>query len=184
MRYSRPRRSSDSGLFGGVGWLFADLMLALVVIAFLASVIVPEEPEPPSPLPPATTTSTTVPTTTTTTTSTPPPPERLAREPIKADVFVDDRALLAGDPAAVSGMQAAVGGQLSGLLAGRRAGFVLTFGTSSSADIQRGIRTAGQFNDLVLRNLGAQFRDTAYRNYFQNGPDRSKITLEIFVFER
>ena len=30
MRSSRSSRNNDTGLFGGAGWLFADLMLAVV----------------------------------------------------------------------------------------------------------------------------------------------------------
>lgn len=180
MRRSRAKRIGDSGLFGGAGWLFADLMLAVVVAAYLASVIGPARPtQPPRPHRSAVT-STTVPPPTTTT---PSAPERLDPDPITLDVDVDDQALIAGDPATVGALQSQVSGLLAPLLAGRRAGLVLTFGTASASGIEHAVRMASQFNALVLVPLGDQFRDSAYRGYFQGGADPHKITLNIWVFE-
>lgn len=172
-------RSSDL-LFGSAGWLFADLMLALVVMVFLAAATSARK-EPTSQPPPSAVTTTTTTTTPVTTTSTRPP--GLLPDPVKVDVYVDTEALLRNDRGAIDGMLQNVRGTLAGPLAGRRVGVVLTFGSASGADIQRGIRVAGQFNDQVLRAYGDQFAGAAYRSYFQGGGDLSKITLEIFVFD-
>ncbi len=180
MRIWRDKNGGDPSLFGSVGWLFADLMLALVVTAFLVTVLEPGSPKAASPVPPTTSISVTPPPTTTTTT---PPRERLSPEPIKIDVQVDERSLIGRDPAAVNGLLSGVRGQLTGPMAGRRAGLVLTFGTATTGDIQRGIRVATQFNDQVLRGVSEQFRDTAFRAYFQGGADLRKVSVEVFVFE-
>jgi hypothetical protein len=178
----RTRRSADV-LFGSAGWLFADLMLALVVMLFvLATISTPEESSSPRPKTTRTTTATTTTTPPVTTTTTTRPPA-LLRDPIKLDVFVDTEGLLRGDGVVINAMRGDVSNALAGPLAGRRVGFVLTFGSSSGSAIQRGITVAGRFNDQVLRTLGVQFADAVYRSYFQGGGNLSKITLEIFVFD-
>lgn len=180
MRGTRRRLGSE-GMFGSAGWLFADLMLALVMMSLLAAAITTRnaQPEPPPPPPPSP-----VDTTTTTSTTPPPaPPPGLLPDPVKLDVHVDTGGLLRNDPGAIGRTQQDMRGALAGPLAGRRVGVVLTFGTSPSGDIQRGVRVAGLFNDLVLRTSGDQFAGTGYRNFFQGGGDLDKITLEIFVYD-
>jgi hypothetical protein len=173
----RTRRRGGDALFGSAGWLFADLMLAVVVMVALAVAITAPKPAPPKPHPKPPVTTTTTPTPTT-----PALPPGLAPAPIKLDVEVDANGLLNNDPNAINGMRQSVAQQVSGPLGGRRVGVVLTFGTSSSGAIQRGITVANTFNTQVLQALGGQFTGAAYEGYFQGGGDLNKITLQMFVF--
>ncbi|GAA4232495.1 hypothetical protein GCM10022254_32520 [Actinomadura meridiana] len=173
MRGLRSRQTGEM-MFGSAGWLFADLMLALVVMLVLATgIALPDEPDHPRPKP--------TPTPTPTPTLTPARPPRLLPTPVKRDVSVDADALLRNDKGAVDALRKRVRDMLDKPLGGRRAGIVLTFGPGSG-DIARGVKIAKSFNEKVLGALGGgQFtRDTAYRSYFQGG---DKVTFEIFVFE-
>jgi hypothetical protein len=182
MRSSRARGGGDV-LFGSAGWLFADLMLALVVMLFLAAAIsAPEEPAS-KPAASRTTTSTTT-TTTPPVTTTPPPPPGLLRDPVKLDLIVDTAALLRNDPGVIQAMRGEVGALLFGPLAGRRVGMVLTFGSATSSDIQRGIEVARLFNLHVLQAYGGQFAGAVYRNFFTGGGDLRKIAIEVYVYDR
>lgn len=181
MRGLRSRRSGEV-LFGSAGWLFADLMLALVMMLVLtAAVATPDEPEDEPPPPSPTTTTTTTPPPTTTTTA---PPPRLLPNPYEFNVRVDTDALLRNDRGTITALRNKVRSIVERRTGGRRAGIVLTFGSASSANIQRGVDIASRFNDKVLRSLGGQFAGTAFRSYFQGGDDPDKITYEIFVFDR
>lgn len=183
MRGTRARRSGDV-LFGSTGWLFADLMLAVVVMLFLGVAIsASTEPASQPPPTPAATTTTTTTTTTPPVTTTPPRPPALLPKPIEQVVFVDTAALLRTDPGVIEAMRRDVGAVLAGLLAGRRVGVVLTFGSATSADIQRGIRVARLFNEHVLPFVSEQFAGAAYDSYFTGGGDLSKIELKIFVYD-
>lgn len=177
MRGLRSHRGGEA-LFGSAGWLFADLMLALVMMLVLTALITaPDEPasRPASASP--TITTTTPPTTTTTT-----PPPRLLPEPVKLDAQVDADALLRNDSGAINALRANVQRLIAGPLGGRRAGIVLTFGPGTGGNIQRGVDVARRFNE-VLGSLGGQFTGSAFRSYFQTG-DPNLVTFEIFVFDR
>lgn len=180
MRTVRPRGNGDT-LFGSAGWLFADLMLALVMMAILAVTISQQRrsapPPPPHKAAIATTTTTTPPVTTTTA-----PPE-LLQIPVHVDLEVNPNDLASNDPGTLSGIQQYVHGQLAGPLQGRRVGFVLTFGTGSTAQITQAINEATLFNKMVLQVYGDEFAGAVYRSYFQGGGDVSKISLDLFVFD-
>lgn len=173
----RGRRSRQTGemLFGSTGWLFADLMLALVVMLVLAAgLALPKEPAHPKAKP-----------TPTPTTPTPTPthtrPPRLLPTPVKRDISVNADGLLRNDKHTVNALRKTVRHMLDKPLDGRRAGIVLTFGPGGG-DITRGVQIAKHFNDEVLQPLGGgRFTDdTAYRSYFQGG---GKLSFEIFVFD-
>ncbi|GAA2786101.1 hypothetical protein [Saccharopolyspora taberi] len=176
MRYRRNSEDRGNSLPGSTGWLFADLMLALVVVIVMVAAVqaAPPEPPPPRPLP--------KPAPPTTTTNTPPPPPRLAREPVKFDVFLDYNALFANDPVAVGAARAAVQAEMW-RLGGRRAGLALSFGAASNLAIGRGTAAASRFNEVVLQSMGPQFQDCSYRGYFQGSKGQEMISVEIFVFE-
>ena len=175
----RGRRSGRGDvLFGSAGWLFADLMLALVVMLFLATVITaPSKPpaKPPVHRPPVTTTTTPTPTT-------PTRPPGLLPDPVRLDVEVDTNGLMNNDPVAIAAIRQNVSQQLAEPLGGRQVGMVLTFGTASSSNIQHGIQVANVFDAQVLQAIGGQFSGAAYQGFFQGGGDQSKITLQIFVY--
>lgn len=176
MRGKRGRRGD--ALFGSAGWLFADLMLALVVMLFLVTVITtPSKPPAKPPVHPPTTT---------TTTTTPPPtttrPPGLLPDPVRLDVEVDTNGLMNNDPVAIAAIRQNVSQLVTGPLQGRQVGMVLTFGTASSSNIQHGIQVANAFDAQVLQALGGQFAGAAYQGFFQGGGDQSKITLQIFVY--
>ncbi|WP_103339976.1 hypothetical protein [Amycolatopsis sp. CA-126428] len=165
-------------LFGSAGWLFADLMLALVVMVFVATTVnARPSPPPPKPSVPPTPSRTTTPTPTTTA-----PPRGLAPQPLKLDINVNTDALLRNDRGGIDAMRSDMRAALGGPLAGRQVGVVLTFGTSPANKIQRGVTVAKQFNDQVLKAWGGQFAEAVYDGFFQGGDDLNKISLEIFVY--
>jgi hypothetical protein len=179
MRGVRSRGNGDA-LFGSAGWLFADLMLALVLMAILALTINQQKRSAPPPAPYK-------PTITTTTTTTPPvttttaPPE-LLQTPVHVDLEVSPNDLASNNPGTISGIQQYVHDQLAGPLAGRRVGFVLTFGTGSTGQITQAINEAILFNNVVLQAYGDQFAGAVYRSYFQGGTDMRVISVDLFVF--
>jgi hypothetical protein len=175
----RARRNGEV-LFGSAGWLFADLMLALVLMLFLATVVSASNEPTEQAASTVTPTTTTTPPPTTTTTKRPP---RLVPDPVSRNVHMDTEALLRNDRGAIIAMRQRVRAMLTKPLGGRRAGIVLTFGSAPSTDIQRGISVATHFNNQVLRALGGQFAGTTFRSYFQGGRDPSKISFDVFVYD-
>lgn len=178
---SRKLRRSGEVLFGSAGWLFADLMLALVMMLFLATAIsasnATPKPELPIPTPP-TTTTTTPPKTTA-----PPQPPRLLPVPLHIDVTGDVEGLRRNEHGAVVDFRQKVRKKLAKPLAGKRAAIVLTFGPGPSGGISRGVDLARKFNGRVLRALGGKFTNAAFRDYFQNDKKPNTITFDIFVFD-
>jgi len=102
MRTVRSRGSGDA-LFGSAGWLFADLMLALVMMAILTVTISQQKRSAPPSAPhkaAITTTTTTTPPVTTTTI----PPE-LLQTPVHVDLEVNPNDLASNNPGTISGIQ-------------------------------------------------------------------------------
>lgn len=179
---SRKARRSGEVLFGSAGWLFADLMLALVMMLFLATAISASNATPkpalPTPTPPPTTT------TTPPVTTAPPQQPRLLPDPIPLDVTGDVEGLLRNDHAAIVDMRQKVRKKLAKRLASKRAAIVLTFGPAPSGDIGRGVDAAAKFNKQVLLALGGPFATATFRPYFQNDKKPNTINFDVFVFDR
>ncbi|MET9265618.1 hypothetical protein [Amycolatopsis sp. NPDC004079] len=178
MRANRSRGAGDA-LFGNAGWLFADLMLALVATVFIATTVTAKENEPPKP-PPVTASPS----------PKPPPspkpqpaaPPALLPQPVEMDLTVDTAALIGNDRAAVDAMTGAVRNAVAARIGGHRVGVVLTFGTAPSNQIGRATSAADHFNDLILKAWAGPFSGAVYRGYFQGGSDLNKISLTMFVY--
>ncbi|MEU4768014.1 hypothetical protein AB0H12_32665 [Actinosynnema sp. NPDC023794] len=179
----RAERDPGNAVFGSIGWLFADLMLALALAFIVAVTAAP--PQPPGAQAEPTTTTTTPPTTTTTTPSRPTGPA-LELEPVKLEMPIDAAALLGGDAGTAQALRDRV--RADPRLAGRRAGLVMTFGgtggSSQGANVTRGLAIADRVNG-VLGELGAQgfvFDSTVYRSFISLGsPDA--LSMDVYLFK-
>jgi hypothetical protein len=180
----RAERDPGNAVFGSIGWLFADLMLALALAFIVAVTAAP--PLPPGAQAEPTTTTTTPPTTTTTTTPSRPTGPALELDPVKLELPIDAAALLGGDAGTAQGLRDRV--RADPRLAGRRAGLVMTFGgtggSSQGANVTRGLAIADRVNG-VLGELGAQgfvFDSTVYRSFISLGsPDA--LSMDVYLFK-
>lgn len=169
----RPRRSrresgrwdaASTSAFGNTGWLFADLMLALVM-AFLVANTVGRPPDPPAPEPV-------------------PPAPILDLEPVSARLVVDAAGLRKRDPAAIEAVRAQLRGDPR--LVSRRAGLVLSFGGANDGNNGRAIQAA---NDIatVMTGLGAEgfvFMDTIHRPFLALNEPRDIVVVDVYVFKQ
>lgn len=166
---------------GLVGWVFADLLLAIAIV-FIAT-----QPGDPfagaGPDPTTTTTTTTSTTTTTTTTSTLPEVEpgvdtqyrciRIQADPGRLDLQPGP-----GREAYGNELRDQLAGQLSTQgLDGRQAGIVLLFGTAENSGVGRDY--ASQFDALVLDRLPETFGGSARRAFWGGGPTEGAPTGSI-----
>lgn len=168
----RGRRSArrDPGhlVFGTIGWLFADLMVALAM-AFLVATTV-GQPPPPEPRP------------TPSPTPTPTVEPALDLRPVHVEVKVDWRGLLADRARARSALRRKIHAVQA--LKGRRAGLVLAFGGGAGTDVGRAMLIARKAN-AVLRELGSRdavFRRTVFRPFISFS-DAKMLSLDIYMFK-
>jgi hypothetical protein len=161
------------------GWLFADLLLGVTVVAIGAS----DSPG-----------STT--TTMTTTTANPcgrpepdcgkppPGPPGVDPRPVRFEVKADASALLANDRGEAGRVVRRIRTRLARTkVTRRRAAFVLTFGTSPSS--AEGTRLASAANALLPRAGSSVFADATYRNFHSivgNSARRGVLEFEIYLF--
>jgi hypothetical protein len=186
------------------GWLFADLLLALAVI-FLASgqgsakpgqalrvtlslASTPASTPTPTPMPP-TSTSAPNPTPTPTATAavfviveTAAPQASISHQPVELVIQTRADALLAGQADELARVKAAI--QAAAREAGleRRAGIVLTFGTSPSPG--EGSQLAARVNQVLPEALPAVFEGAAVRTFHQINQDpgkRGEVLLEVYI---
>ena len=158
------------------GWLFADLLLAVTVVAMGAS---SEAPAP----------------STTTTTAPhgerkpggekpPPGPPGVDRMPVEFKVKANASALLAKDRGEVNRVVRQIRTRLAQARASRRrAAIVLTFGTSPSSS--EGTRLASAANALLPRAGPSVFRGATYRNFHSivgNTARRGVLEFEVYLF--
>ncbi|WP_426571340.1 hypothetical protein [Aquihabitans sp. McL0605] len=175
----RPERAGADPM-GLVGWVFADLMLALVVV-FLATQ--PGDPRAGAePKPQATTTtSTTTTAPPTTTTTKPQAPPSVDANYICIRVQTNPGQVTAGS-AEVDRVAAEVQQKLEAVgLKDRRAGIVLIFGVAG--DPGPGKRYAQLFNDLVIPKVSGPFVGSARRLFWGSGKGQfadGSIELNIY----
>lgn len=186
MRRQYRRRAGDyatSGhsLFGGTGWLFADLLLALA-LAFLLATTVGPSPSPPTPKPtpsPAPTPSPTV------SPTHPPKQPPLELDPVSIKFTISDPAgLVAGSPSAVKAVRNTILKHIRGIR-NRSAGIVLLFGGDES-----GYPTYVQVDksvENVLKSLsgtGPLFhRQTRYVHFLDLTP-ATAFSMDVYLFSR
>lgn len=171
MQQRNPRVNRDMTILGG--WLFADLLLALVII-FMAS-------QPPFPRTVAKT-----PTPTLAITPTPTVPPHLEKNYTEIKVSnVDFNGILHNSPSAVNSMENFINAQA--VLANRRAGLVIVYdGAASDADIHDAQVIGKAVIANVLKPMGQQgalFGLASYYNpLFVLGPDHTLVVLDIYLF--
>lgn len=169
MQRHNPRTMRDMTILGG--WLFADLLLALVVIFMAAQPAFPKVVPTPTPTP--------------TPTATPSLPiAQLEQHYHRFPVHVDRTAFLNNDPAAVNSVKQQIVSQ--SFLQGRSAGLIVAFGTAS-ADCagERAYAVAQKVYNLVhqLGQTDPAFQKTvAYDTLCNLGSDVNMITVDIFLF--
>jgi hypothetical protein len=189
---SRRRGDQDDGPGGGhlpslVGWIFADVLLALAVV-FLATQSGGAMPR----VEPATTDGTT--TTTTTTTTTPPTTTTTAPPGVDSRFICfrvrADGGVLTGPASAqrdqqLDDLEAQVRARLAQPdLSGRRAGIVLSFGVADEPGPGR--QRAEVFNDEILPRFSETFRRTdgsvvAKRAFWDGQPTATRPAGSIMV---
>lgn len=173
MRQHNPRTIRDMTILGG--WLFADLLLAFMVI-FLAA-------QPPFPkIIPATPTPTPTPIVT---------PTPVPRLDFKYQRFRDDNVdyngILSNSPSAVRALEQFINSQRT--LRNRSAGLVIVYdGAPSDNDIGDAQTIAQAVINHVLKPMGRQgalFQRTSYYNpIYLFGPSHSTVVIDIYLFQQ
>ncbi len=169
--------TSRTDIVGLVGWLFADVLLALSIL-FLGTTAQGDTVL----VPPTSTTTSRSPVTTTTTL---PPFDGLNRQPVVVTVAAIDLDALSqpGSPVAIAEadrIEAAVRDQLDDRLDGRHeVGISLTFGVHPT--VGRGQLLASAFNDVVAERFPQTFGDTALRTFdYRTEQDRGSVRAELY----
>ncbi|HLW03088.1 MAG TPA: hypothetical protein VKT82_30840 [Ktedonobacterales bacterium] len=150
----QKRRTGRQGIFSLAGWLFTDLLLAMMLIFLAASGV-----GSPAPLPKPT-----------------PTPQSLAlnRIPLTFTIYEDPSSL--GDARVKADVKNQVNAHLrSARDSGRKVGFVITFG----GDID-GVTNAQAFNAILptLPNFG----DAIFRSFHNLDNPANEFDLELYFF--
>ncbi len=173
MRQHNQHTLRDMTILGG--WLFADLMLALMVI-FLAA-------QPPFPkVPPKTPTPTSV----VTPTPTPEPRLDFNYHRFRMD-NVDYNGILGNKSSAVTAVEQFINSQA--MLRNRSAGLVIVYdGARTDADIGDAQTIAQAVIDNVLKVMGRQgplFQRASYYNpIYLFGPGHNTVVIDIYLFQQ
>lgn len=175
-------KSSRVDLLGLVGWVFADLLLALLVV-FLGT-----QPGDPSAGADATSTTSTSTTTTTappTTTTTTPP--GVDKEFVCIRVNTDPGLLNGPGGEAKDGYLSLLAADLRNKLEERQlldreAGVVLSFGSSPEGNPDLGKTIAQNYNELVLSRIPQVFGGAATRPFWGGGVEATgSIELNLYL---
>ncbi|WP_432511029.1 hypothetical protein [Kineococcus sp. SYSU DK001] len=181
-RGPRAVRARENATVGLAGWVFADALLALTIIGLAAGGAVhagSEEPRPvaatvaPAPTP--------VPTVTVTAAPEPVPsmPAGVAQAPVVLQVDVDG----SNDDTIRSSVAAAVGDLAA---QGRRAAFVLTFGTAG--DPGAGTALARRVNAQLDVAAPGVFAGSAKRDFWRavnaQSPRPGVVQLEVYLLQQ
>lgn len=175
MRQRDPRTMRDMTILGG--WLFADLLLAFMVI-FLAAQppfpkVIPKTPTP-------------TPTPTLAVTPTPTPEPRLDFNYHRFTLTnVDFNGILGNKSSAVNTVEQFLNNQA--VLRNRSAGLVIVYdGAPSDADIGDAQTIAQAVMNNVLKVMGRHgplFQRTSYYNpLYLFGPDHSTVVIDVYLF--
>lgn len=189
LRYRRRSERQDGSaltMFGGAGWLFADLMLALAVAFLVADTV--STPAPPSP-PKAAHPRPAVHHQPTPTPTPSPSGPALDLGYITVNVKVGLAGLQAGSAQTEASVRAQIEQQAN--LTGRRVGLVLLFAgqpnpdsqTDHDAAISLDKKMAGVLTSLSIDG-GLVFEVAAYRNFANYGDAANTIELDIYLFKQ
>jgi hypothetical protein len=176
---SRSFGQSDVGhsFFGGTGWLFADLMVALAVVFLVATTVgfpTPPKPKPASAHQPAPKKSP----------DAKQPEPALDLTPVTVTINnLDYNGLLNNSPAALNSVRNAILGDAR--VRSRRAGLVLLFGGDNPQDDTLALNIDGKVQQ-ILKSLGAQnvlFQVAVYRNFLDLAQPPSNFHMDIYLFK-
>ena len=177
-RYNK-RTLRDMTILGG--WLFADLLVALMVICLAAQPAVPKPlPKTPTPSP--------SPSPTFTMTPTPTPVPRLDFNFHRFELDnVDYNGILANKPSAVKAVEQFINGQST--LHNRISGLVIVYdGAPTDGDIQDALNIAQAVINNVLKVMGkteSLLRNTSYYNtLYLLGASHSLVAFDIYLFKQ
>lgn len=158
---------------GSIGWLFADLLLALSMLFLLANTV--SLPKPPL---------VHAQKATATATPTPTPPPHLEQNYHPFTVTVDPNKLLSNDPGERNSVIQQV--KVQQFLKNRRAGLIIVYG---GAPTDNDIGAAFQISDAIssiLLNLGKYdptFSGVArYKHLYTLGASPTTVEIDIFLF--
>jgi biopolymer transport protein ExbD len=166
-----------------IGWLFADLLLALAMLFLVANTITTPRP---TPTPTPTTRPKPTPTPTPTPRPTPTPILRLETKPQRITITVDSQGLIANSSTAVADVKQKIQAQTS--LQGRRAGLVIVYsGAPADSDITTAQTVDNKIYD-ILRELGNEhfvFSNASYYDpLYLLGYDSTTVVLDVYLFTR
>ena len=171
----RNRRERRGFSIGSVGWLFADLLLALAMLFLIANTLgSPIKPKlRPTPTP-----------TVSKVTPTPTPLPRLELRFHEFTINVDPNGLLNNDPNAIASVKQQVKAQA--ILRGRSVGLVIAYGGApGDGNISMALTFAGKTYD-ILRSLGKEgfafSRASYYSALYLLGGKSTIVTLDIYLF--
>lgn len=173
-RYNK-RNLRDMTILGG--WLFADLLLALMVI-FLAA-----QPSFPKPIP-----KTPTPSPTPTFTMTPTPVPRLDFKFHRFEMDnVDYNGILANNASAVTAVEKFINGRAE--LRNRVAGLVIVYdGANTDSDISTAQTIAQAVTDNVLKIMGSREQLLQHASYYNPlylfGAGHNVVVLDIYLFQQ
>jgi len=163
-------RRTGRGMFPLAGWLFADLLLAMMMIFIVASAVgtyIPPSPKPtPTPKPTAS--------------------PRLELRFHRFTINIDPVALLGNNPSSINDVKRQVKSQV--FLRGRSAGLVIVYGGALN---DAGIDTALNIADkiyAVLAELGREgfvfSRASQYDPLYIFGSDPTIVAIDVFLFSQ
>lgn len=178
-RSRRPGQGSDSGqsFFGGTGWLFADLMVALAMVFLVATVGFRTPPAKPKPVPSPTPVKTHAPK---------KPIPALELQPVKVTVSnLDYNGLLNNSSGAVNSVRNAI--LKTHRLDARKAGLVLLFGGAGPSDSQEAIarRLDAKVQSILTGQSGKNglFQGAVFVPYSDAGGTQSTFQMSIYLFK-
>lgn len=177
---ARPGSSGHS-MFGGTGWLFADLLLALALTFLLAAAVTPPTHKTAArPRPPATATPRPKPKPTVTPKAKPPLDLNYVDVP---NVSINAAAILNGDQAALAPVISAI--TRNSKLRGQRAGLVLLFEGDDGGSFQWQKLDAAAWQLLKKSGQVSSLLQVARVRDFENvGLPSSDFELQFYLFSQ
>ncbi len=163
-RRRRPRVSSDPVV--AVGWIFADLLLGLVVVLLASQVIMPKKPvaDTPKPSPSVKTLAT------------------MEKKPDSVVLSVNAGGLLSNNKGAVKQLRRSIRDKTADLRKQKReAAMVLIWGWAPNTGVGTSIASKVESNLEV--GTGKLFAKSRKRPLWQNGPE-GRVELEIYLYEQ
>jgi hypothetical protein len=177
---NRYRNELKSSLVIPVGWLFADLLLAVAMLFLVANTVGIQPPKPtPTPIPTRVLTTPTV---------TPEPRLELTRH--RLHLNVDPTGLLNNSPGVIRLVEQQFTRQpFLGVLQGRCVGFVVVLGGALNGDANIAVEVAGQVYKILDRlardGYSSAFKMAAhYDALFSGFYPPTNVTVDLYLFSK